>query len=54
VFVADGKRLSLEELWNCVPAEYQHRLQDHKWATLTQQVAHVDFFLIIIFFFFYS
>ena len=35
---ADGKRLSLEELWNRVPVEYQHRIENHKWATLTQQV----------------
>ncbi|XP_070194565.1 ubiquitin-like-conjugating enzyme ATG10 isoform X4 [Littorina saxatilis] len=33
----DGKRLGLEEVWSRVPEEYQARIQDHKWATITQQ-----------------
>ncbi|XP_070194566.1 ubiquitin-like-conjugating enzyme ATG10 isoform X5 [Littorina saxatilis] len=32
-----GKRLGLEEVWSRVPEEYQARIQDHKWATITQQ-----------------
>ncbi|KAK7495874.1 hypothetical protein BaRGS_00012864 [Batillaria attramentaria] len=37
VFRPDGQRVKLEELWAMVPSEYQARMQEHKWATLTQQ-----------------
>ncbi|CAL1538628.1 unnamed protein product [Lymnaea stagnalis] len=36
VFRADGKLLSLEEVWKLCPSSYQKLLTENKWATLTQ------------------
>ncbi|ESO94518.1 hypothetical protein LOTGIDRAFT_67210, partial [Lottia gigantea] len=37
VYKADGKLLSLENIWKIVPDVYQQELQADKWSILTQQ-----------------
>ena len=36
--LADGKLLSLEDVWNAVPDHFQARLKDERWTFVTQQV----------------
>ena len=38
LYIADGKLLSLKEVWENVPDVYHERLEYEKWTFLTQQV----------------
>lgn len=38
LYIADGKLLSLKEVWENVPDVYHERLKYEKWTFLTQQV----------------
>ena len=37
-YIADGRLLSLKEVWENVPDIYHDRLEYEKWTFLTQQV----------------
>ena len=37
-YIADGRLLSLKEVWQNVPDIYHDRLEYEKWTFLTQQV----------------
>ncbi|XP_029931293.1 ubiquitin-like-conjugating enzyme ATG10 [Myripristis murdjan] len=36
-FTLEGRSLSLDEVWSCVPPQYRARLQQSPWNTITQQ-----------------
>ena len=38
LYIADGRLLSLKEVWENVPDIYHDRLEYEKWTFLTQQV----------------
>ena len=38
LYIADGRLLSLKEVWENVPDVYHDRLEYEKWTFLTQQV----------------